>query len=136
MALREPVYAVEIHGAGPGYHAAYADLERSTHLDLGRSYLVQGDEARASIAAHDGQGDVRVVAVLAGPGSLADREGIEADTDDIVRFVERVTGVGLQWDGATGAWSLPGFGGGSVGDLAHRDAALEALRAVLATQRR
>lgn len=136
MALREPVYAVEIHGAGPGYHAAYADLKRATHLDLGRSYLIQGDEARASIAAHDGQGDVRVAALLGGPGSLADREGIEADTDDIVRFVEHITGVDLQWDSATGSWSLPGYGEGRVGDLSHRDAALDALRTVLATQRR
>src|SRR5579871_3845135 len=119
MALREPIYAVEIHGAGPGYHRAYADLKRSIHLDLGRAYLVQGDEARATIAAHDGQGDVRVTALLGGPGSLTDREGIEADTDDIVRFVEHITGADLQWDGATGAWSLLGYGQGSVGDLSH-----------------
>lgn len=136
MALREPVYEVEIRGAGPGYHAGFAALERSTHLDLGKSYLVLGDEARASVEAHDGQGDVRVAAHLAGPSALGGTDDVEADTDDIEHFIEAVCGAPLAWDAAAGRWSLAGAVEASGTAASHREAALSALKAALATQRR
>lgn len=138
MALRQPVYAVSIHGAGPGFHRAYADLEETTHLDVGACYLVLGDEARVRVTAHDGQGDVRVEADLAGVGTLPGDDAIEADTEEIEEFVAQISGARLQWDEATRAWSLPGFApvAGQPPVSTHHEAALAALRATVAVQRR
>ena len=138
MALRQPVYLVTIRGAGPGFHAAYAALERSIHLEIAQHYLVDGDEARVAIMAHHGQGNVRVTAELAGASDARDEARSETDVAEIEAFVQRIAGAPILWDEAWQTWSLPGFAAREIGGPAstHLEATLEALRAVLATQKR
>jgi hypothetical protein len=138
MALQHPVYRIEIHGPGRGYHQAYAALEAAVHLPVSSGYLVQGDEARAKIMRHDHEGDVRITAVLAGPRDVPVEDKTEADAVEIARFVSAITGMPFQWHEDTHMWSLPGYveDGQGSGAATYLEAALAALSAVLATQKR
>jgi hypothetical protein len=137
MALQHPVYKVEIHGPGRGYHQAYTALEAAVHLPLASGYLVLGEDARARIMRHDHEGDARVTAILAGPGDVPDEDSTEIEAREIEQFVTAITGAPYHWQDDTHTWTLPGFSDAVHGSHAasRLEAALTVLATVLATQK-
>jgi hypothetical protein len=138
MALLHSVYKINIHGPGRGYHQAFAALEAAVHLPVSSGYLVFGDEARASIMRHDHEGDVRIIATLAGPGDVPVEDQTETDVMAIDRFITAITGAPFQWHEDTHTWFLPGYvaDGQEISAATHLQASLAALSTVLVTQKR
>jgi hypothetical protein len=138
MALLHPVYKINIHGPGRGYHQAFAALEETVHLPVSSGYLVLGDEARASIMRHDHEGDVRITAVLAGPADVPVEDQTETDPTEIEPFITAIAGAPFRWHEDTLTWSLPGYvtDGQDTSAATHLAASLAALSTVLATQKR